>query len=75
MPEPKRPPSPWLKSLGLWAAILLALVVVVNVIQGPSSSATGTVLAYSDFLTKVDEGGVKGIEFRGGEIQGKTQAD
>ncbi|TRW16752.1 ATP-dependent zinc metalloprotease FtsH [Glacieibacterium frigidum] len=75
MSDPKRPPNPWIKSLGLWAAILLALVVVVNVIQGPSTSATGTVLAYSDFLTKVDEGSVKGIEFRGGEIQGKTQAD
>lgn len=75
MSDPKRPPNPWIKSLGLWAAILLALVVVVNVIQGPSTSATGTVLAYSDFLTKVDEGAVKGIEFRGGEIQGKTQAD
>lgn len=75
MSDPKRPPNPWIKSLGLWAAILLALVVVVNVIQGPSTSATGAVLAYSDFLTKVDEGSVKGIEFRGGEIQGKDQAD
>lgn len=75
MSDPKRPPNPWIKSLGLWAAILLALVIVVNVIQGPSTSATGSVLAYSDFLTKLDEGSVKGIEFRGGEIQGKTQAD
>ena len=75
MNDPKRPPAPWLKSLGLWAAILLALVVVVNLIQGPSTTATGAALAYSDFLTKVDEGGVKGIEFRGGEIQGKTAND
>ena len=75
MNDPKRPPAPWLKSLGLWAAILLALVVVVNLIQGPSTTATGTQLAYSDFLTKVDEGAVKGIEFRGGDIQGKTTTD
>ena len=75
MNEPKRPQSPWLKSIGLWAAILLALVVVVNVLQGPSTSASGSSLAYSDFLTKVDDGGVKGVEFRGGDIQGRTTSD
>lgn len=75
MNDPKRP-SPWMKSLGLWAAILLALVVVVNIIQGPSTSTAGTALAYSDFLTKVDDGGVKTVEFRGsGDISGRTTGD
>ncbi len=71
----KRPPSPWMKNLGLWFVILLGLVVVVNVMQ-PSRPATGsgTALAYSDFLTKVDEGGIKSADIRGDEIVGKTSA-
>ena len=73
--NPKRPPNPWLKSLGLWMVILLVLVVVVSVVQGPSTTARGNQVAYSDFLTKVDEGGVKAVEIRGAEIVGKLSDD
>jgi cell division protease FtsH len=72
----KRPPSPWMKNLGLWFVILLGLVVVVNVMQGPSrSGGAGSAMAYSDFLTKVDEGAIKSVEIRGAEIIGKTASD
>jgi cell division protease FtsH len=72
----KRPPSPWMKNLGLWFVILLGLVVVVNVMQGPSRSGdAGGAMAYSDFLTKVDEGAIKSVEIRGAEIVGKTGSD
>ncbi len=72
----KKPPAAWMKNLGLWFVILLGLVVVVNLMQGSSkSSATGTTMAYSDFLTKVDEGGVRSVEIRGAEIIGKTSGD
>ncbi|WP_310496198.1 ATP-dependent zinc metalloprotease FtsH [Sandarakinorhabdus sp.] len=71
----KRPPSPWMKNIGLWFVILLGLVVVVNVMQGPSRSSTGTAMAYSDFLTRVDEGAIKTAEIRGEEIIGKTGSD
>ena len=72
----KRPPSPWMKNLGLWFVILLGLVVVVNVMQGPSrTTAAGSAMAYSDFLTKVDEGSIKSAEIRGNEIVGKTGSD
>jgi cell division protease FtsH len=65
-----------MKNLGLWFVILLGLVVVVNVMQGPSrSSDAGSAMAYSDFLTKVDEGGIKSVEIRGPEIVGKTGSD
>jgi cell division protease FtsH len=71
----KRPPNPWIKSLGLWVVILLVLAVVVTLVQGPSAStATGT-LGYSDFLTKVDDGGVKAVEFRGNDVTGKLGTD
>ena len=72
----KKPPAPWMKNLGLWFVILLGLVVVVNLMQGSSkSSATGTTMAYSDFLTKVDEGGIRSVEIRGAELVGKTSGD
>ncbi len=72
----KRPPSPWMKNLGLWFVILLGLVVVVNVMQGPSSGGSnGSNLAYSDFLTKVDDGSIRSAEIRGEEIVGKTSND
>ena len=72
----KRPPSPWMKNLGLWFVILLGLVVVVNVMQGPSrSTGASGAMAYSDFLTKVDEGAIKSVEIRGNELVGKTSSD
>jgi cell division protease FtsH len=72
----KKSPSPWMKNLGLWFVILLGLVVVVNVMQGPSrSSGSADTMAYSDFLTKVDDGGIRSAEIRGAEIIGKTSAD
>ncbi|MBB6228748.1 cell division protease FtsH [Polymorphobacter multimanifer] len=65
-----------MKNLGLWFVILLGLVVVVNVMQGPSSGgAGGANLAYSDFLTKVDDGSIRSAEIRGEEIVGKTSND
>jgi cell division protease FtsH len=71
----KQPPSPWMKNLGLWFVILLGLVVVVNVMQGPSrSTGASDTMAYSDFLTKVDDGAIKSVEIRGNEIIGKTSA-
>ena len=73
--NPKRPTNPWMKSLGLWMVILLVLVVVVSIVQGPSASTRGSQLAYSDFLTKVDEGQVKGVDIRGAEITGKMADD
>ncbi len=71
----KRPPNPWMKSLGLWVVVLLVLAVVVTLIQGPSTSTAAGQLGYSDFLTKVDEGQVKSVEIRGNELVGKLTSD
>ena len=73
--QPKRPPNPWVKSLGLWVVILLVLAVVVTVIQGPGTSTPPGALRYSDFLSKVDEGSVKSVDIRGNEISGKLSSD
>ncbi len=75
MADPKRPPNPWIKSLGLWVVVLLVLAVVVTLIQGPSTSTAAGQLGYSDFLNKVDEGAVKSVEIRGSELVGKLTSD
>ena len=76
MADPKRPPNPWIKSLGLWVIVLLVLAVVVTLVQGPSASTSAAgQLGYSDFLTKVDEGSVKSVEIRGSELIGKLASD
>ena len=67
----KRPPNPWIKSLGLWVVVLMVLAVVVMLMQGPSTSTASGALGYSDFLTKVDDGAVKSVEIRGAELVGK----
>jgi len=71
----KRPPSPWMKNLGLWMVILLGLAVVVNLMQGGSSTRSGDTLAYSDFLARVEDGAVRSVEIRGEEIIGRTSGD
>ena len=56
----KEPGNNWMKSLAIWAAILLGLVIFVQLMGGGSSQARDTI-AYSDFLNKVEEGSVKQV--------------
>ncbi len=53
--------NPWMKSLFIWAGILLALVLFVQIIDGGNRAGQGDGIAYSDFLTRVDEGTVKSV--------------
>ena len=53
--------NPWMKSLFIWAGILLALVLFVQIIDGGSRSAAANGIAYSDFLNRVDEGSIKSV--------------
>jgi cell division protease FtsH len=62
----KRPDSggngnPWMKSLLIWVGILLALALFVTLFDGRATQASGTTIAYSTFLDKVDEGTVKDV--------------
>jgi cell division protease FtsH len=60
----------------MWAGILLALVLMVQLFQGPSRErAVGEEIAYSDFLSKVDEGQVKEAAIAGRQISGKLSND
>ena len=61
MNEDKEPQgNPWMKSLFIWAGILLALVIFVQLIEGGRGKAANA-MAYSEFLTRIDEGSVKQV--------------
>jgi cell division protease FtsH len=77
MSDPNRkPPSPLVKNLLMWAGILLALVLLVQLFQGPSRErAAGEEVAYSEFLRKVDEGQVREVAIAGRQISGTLTND
>ncbi len=71
MNDDKQPTgNPWLKSLAIWAAILVALLAFVTVVDSRGRGAPATGIAYSDFLKKVDEGTVKNVKISGSTITG-----
>jgi cell division protease FtsH len=72
----RKPPSPLVRNILMWAGILLALVLLVQLFQGPSERRTaGEEIAYSEFLAKVDSGQVKEAAIAGRQISGKLSND
>jgi cell division protease FtsH len=57
----KKPGNPWTKSLLIWVGVLFALVLFVQMIDGGSRAATGTQIAYSDFVRQVNDGNVRSV--------------
>ncbi|MXP26131.1 ATP-dependent zinc metalloprotease FtsH [Altererythrobacter indicus] len=64
--------NPWVKSLMIWGGILLSLLLVVSLFNGPQTSA-GTQLRYSDFRAKVLEGSVQEVQIAPDLITGKLK--
>ena len=62
--------SPWMRSLAIWVAILAALALFVSIFEGRSSTASGDVIAYSDFISRVDQGAVKSVVQAGDVVTG-----
>src|SRR3990170_6342297 len=67
----KEPGNPWMKSLFIWAGILLALVLFVQLVDGGGRGAGAGAITYSDFLNRVDEGTVKEVAISKDVISGK----
>jgi cell division protease FtsH len=63
--------NPMMKSLLIWAGILLLIGVFVSVFDTRSRDAQSDTIAYSEFMSKVDEGSVKEIVQAGDIISGK----
>ena len=54
----------WMKSLLIWAGILLGLVLFVQIMGGSATRATDSI-PYSDFLNRIEEGSVKQVVIAG----------
>jgi len=52
--------------------ISLVLIAIFNVFQGSSSREQGNVIAYSDFLARVNSGEVREVDIQGDKISGAT---
>ena len=63
--------NPMMKSLLIWAGILLLIGVFVSVFDTKSRDAKTDGIAYSEFLSKIEEGSVKEIVQAGDVISGK----
>jgi cell division protease FtsH len=57
----KKPGNPWTKSLLIWAGVLFALVLFVQMIDGGSRTATGQAIPYSEFVRQVGDGTVRSV--------------
>jgi cell division protease FtsH len=72
MNDDKEPQAnPWMKSLAIWVGILLALVLFVSMFETGARGGAGENIAYSEFLTHVEEGTVKEADIGVGYISGK----
>ncbi|MHB9880912.1 ATP-dependent zinc metalloprotease FtsH [Pacificimonas sp. ICDLI1SI03] len=66
----KKPQTPWAKNLAIWAVIVLGLIVAVSMFSGGGARSDQSVIAYSDFLQKVEDGAVEQVEIQGQELSG-----
>ncbi|MEX0342323.1 MAG: ATP-dependent zinc metalloprotease FtsH [Erythrobacter sp.] len=72
-PEPEgNGPNSWVKSLMIWGGIFLALLMVVSVFGGGSSTG-GAQILYSDFRDKVAEGSVSSVQISETQIVGEMK--
>ena len=73
MNDDKQPTgNPWMKSLFIWVGILAVLAVFVSVFDGKGrTAAPANTLAYSEFISKVDEGSVSDVKIAGEIVSGK----
>jgi cell division protease FtsH len=63
------PGNPWVKSLLIWVAVLIGLVLFVQMVEGGRAPAQG--MSYSEFLRRVDEGSIKQVVIGKETISGR----
>ena len=59
------------RNLALWVIIALLLFALFNLFQGSSPRGTHAQLAYSDFLTQVENGEIREVTIKGRQITGE----
>jgi cell division protease FtsH len=70
--DDKQPPqgNPWIKSLLIWAAIILSMLMVASLFTS-GGAATGKNLPYSEFKNQVSQGAVKSVVISDTRITGE----
>ncbi|MEK6540570.1 MAG: ATP-dependent zinc metalloprotease FtsH [Pseudomonadota bacterium] len=72
MGDDKQPQgNPWLKSLLIWAAIILTMLMVASMIGGGNNAGAGKALPYSEFRSRVADGDVREVVIGETRITGK----
>src|SRR5690606_508533 len=66
----KEPGGNWMKSLLIWAGIIMALVLFVQLIGG-TAAPTRDSIPYSEFLNKVEDGSVRQVVIGKSAISGR----
>lgn len=62
------------KNLALWIIIGLLVLALFNMFQGTSQRAGVNELAFSEFVTRVEEGDVRSVTIKGNQIYGNLQS-
>ncbi|HEV8406372.1 MAG TPA: ATP-dependent zinc metalloprotease FtsH [Sphingomicrobium sp.] len=57
----KKPGNPWTKSLLIWIGVIFGAVLLVQMIGGSSTAATGEAIPYSEFVHQIDQGNVRSV--------------
>jgi cell division protease FtsH len=58
------------RNFALWVVIGLLLVALFNMFSGPTQQGGGTDIAYSQFLSEVDNGRIRDVTIMGQQITG-----
>jgi len=67
--DPKE--NPWMKSMFIWAGVIVALLLTVSMFGAGAASDAGTGISYSSFRNKVEEGSVKSVAIAPDKITGE----
>ena len=63
------------RNFAIWVIIGLLLIALFNLFQGPVPRVNSDEINYSEFLTKVDEGGIRDVTISGRKITGHFSND
>ncbi len=67
--------NPWMKSLLIWLGVVLALVLFVSMFDTKTRAVGGEGIAYSEFLSRVDDGQVKEVAIADNIVSGTYTND
>jgi cell division protease FtsH len=62
--------NPNFRNFALWVIIILLVVAVVTLVQGPGQRVPSQDIAFSQLLNEVDQGHVREVTIAGSEITG-----